>query len=62
MEEKEDSKSFEISFKTGVRMIAINRRPVTILIYFCMLELGRSMSITVASRMNMIILVTHSIK
>ena len=56
------SKSFEINLKIGVRIMAIRRRPVTIFAYFCILEFGRSISITVASRIKRIIFVTHSFK
>lgn len=43
-------------------MIVIRMRPVTILAYFFMFELGRSMSMTVAKRMNTMMFVIHSVK
>lgn len=41
-------------------MIKINNSPVTIFTYFCILELGKSMSTIVASKINKIIFVIHS--
>ena len=41
---------------------AIKSNPITSFVYFCMVELGRSMSKMIANKIKTIILVTQSVK
>ncbi len=43
-------------------MIEISNKLMTTFTYFCKLELGKSISMTVASKIKMMIFVIHSVK